>query len=333
MTVRDKLAETRLMSKDAKERVKSGSYQPEMPAEVEGDEPSAVAVMGDRIDRSLHAYAARFTAGLSPAAMAEAYLDWATHLVASPGKQVQLVEKATRKSIRLARHLGLCAIQAGTTEPCIDPLPQDRRFVGDAWQKWPYNLMYQSFLLEQQWWHNATTGVRGVTKQHENVMEFASRQLLDMMSPSNFLLTNPELLQRAVAEGGMNLVRGAQNLLEDWDRDRSGKKPVGVEAFEVGRNIAATPGKVIYRNRLIELIQYSPTTEFVRPEPVLIVPAWIMKYYILDLSPENSLVKFLIDQGFTVFMISWKNPDQNDRDLGMVVSRKWWKFEGGVISG
>ncbi|OYU49384.1 MAG: poly-beta-hydroxybutyrate polymerase [Rhizobiales bacterium PAR1] len=322
MTVRDKLAETLLMPKDDRGRVKSGSYQPEMPAEVEGDEPSAVTMMGDRIDRSLHAYAARFTAGLSPAAMAEAYLDWATHLVASPGKQAQLIEKATRKSIRLAHHLGVCAMQAGTTERCIDPLPQDRRFVGDAWQKWPYSLMYQSFLLQQQWWHNATTGVRGVTKQHENVIEFASRQILDMMSPSNFLLTNPELLQHTVAEGGMNLVRGTQNLLEDWERDRSGKKPVGVEAFEIGRNIAATPGKVIYRNRLIELIQYFPTTELVRPEPVLIVPAWIMKYYILDLSPENSLVKFLTDQGFTVFMISWKNPDQNDRDLGMEDYRK-----------
>ena len=282
----------------------------------------ASTALSDVIDRSLHAAAARFTAGLSPAALAAAYVDWATHLAGSPGKRMQLVEKWMRKSTRLAHHVGQCALQGTASASCIEPLPQDRRFVGEAWQHWPYNLMYQSFLLNQQWWHNATTGVRGVTKQHENVVEFASRQILDMFSPSNFLLTNPELLQRTLEQGGMNLVRGAQNFLEDWERAVSGKKPVGSEAFEVGRNIAITPGKVIFRNRLIELIQYAPATDKVRPEPILIVPAWIMKYYILDLSPQNSLVKYLTEQGFTVFMISWKNPGPEERDLGMDDYRK-----------
>jgi polyhydroxyalkanoate synthase len=148
-------------------------------------------------------------------------------------------------------------------------------------------------------------------------VEFAARQILDMVAPSNFLLTNPEILNKTFGSGGQNLVKGLRNLFEDWERTIAGKRLVGTENFTVGRDVAVTPGKVIYRNRLIELIQYSPATAEVRPEPVLIVPAWIMKYYILDLSPHNSLVKYLVDHGFTVFMISWKNPEPEDRDLGM----------------
>ncbi|GIX28700.1 MAG: poly-beta-hydroxybutyrate polymerase [Burkholderiales bacterium] len=277
----------------------------------------AATALGEVIDRSLHATLARFTAGISPAALAGAYLDWAAHLATSPGKQMNLLDKAFRKAVRLANYAGRCMLQGGSAEPCIEPLPQDRRFLGEAWQRWPYNLIYQGFLLGQQWWHNATTGVRGVTRQHERVVEFVTRQILDTFSPSNFLPTNPELLEHTMRQGGMNLVRGAQNFAEDWERALGGKKPVGAERFEVGRNLAVTPGKVIYRNRLIELIQYAPATERVRPEPILIVPAWIMKYYILDLSPSNSLVRYLTEQGFTVFMISWKNPGPEDRDLGM----------------
>ncbi len=291
---------------------------PESPAgHIDSRDSFAVTALSDIIDRSLHAAAARFTAGLSPAALAHAYLDWATHLAFSPGKRWQLVDKAARKAARFSNYASRCALQGHMAPCCIEPLPQDKRFAGEDWRKWPYNLIHQAFLLNQQWWYNATTGVRGVTKQHENMVEFASRQMLDTFSPSNFILTNPEILRRTVSNGGMNLVRGFQNLMEDWERTISGKKPVGTENFVVGRDVAVTPGKVVYRNRLIELIQYAPATDKVRPEPVLIVPAWIMKYYILDLSPENSLVKYLTQQGFTVFMISWRNPDPEDRDLGM----------------
>jgi len=285
--------------------------------EIDGRDSYAVTAVADIIDRSLHATIARFTLGLSPAALAKAYFDWATHLAVSPGKRLQLVDKAARKSVRFANYAFRSASQGGAAPYCIEPLPQDRRFDSAEWQKPPYNFMAQAFLLQQQWWHNATTGIRGVTKHHETMVEFVSRQILDMISPSNFLATNPEVLRQTVSKGGMNLVSGLRNLMEDWERTISGKKPVGTEKFVVGRDVAATAGKIVYRNRLIELIQYAPATGKVRPQPVLIVPAWIMKYYILDLSPQNSLVKFLTEQGFTVFMISWKNPEPDDRDLGL----------------
>jgi polyhydroxyalkanoate synthase len=269
------------------------------------------------LDRSLHAAVARFTAGVSPMTLIGAYADWAAHLAHSPGKELQLAEKAIRKWLRLVTYANRSAFARGGCEPCIEPLPQDRRFRAEAWRRAPYDVVYQSFLLTQQWWHNATTGVHGVNAQHENIVAFGTRQWLDVFSPSNHPLLNPEVVDRTRMEMGMNFVRGAQNFLEDWERMAAGRGRVGTEAFRVGHEIAITPGKVVYRNRLIELIQYAPTTATVRPEPVLIVPAWIMKYYILDLSPGNSLVKYLTAQGYTVFMISWKNPGPADRDLSM----------------
>ena len=277
----------------------------------------SVTALADVIDRSLHATIARFTGGISPAAIGNAYLDWAVHLAVAPGKHLQLVDKATRKAIRFANYARRCVLEGWETQCCIEPLAQDRRFTSESWQKWPFNFISQAFLLQQQWWHNATVGVRGVSKRHEEMLEFGARQLLDMIAPSNFPATNPEILERTIITGGLNLVRGTQHFMEDWERAISGKKPVGTERFLVGKNVAITPGKVIYRNQLIELIQYASATENVRPEPILIVPAWIMKYYILDLSPQNSLVKYLIERGFTVFMISWKNPGPEDRSLGM----------------
>jgi poly[(R)-3-hydroxyalkanoate] polymerase subunit PhaC len=286
------------------------------PAAGDGERDSyAVTALSEIGDRSLHAMLSRFTMGLSPAALAQAYFDWATHLSVSPGKQMQLADKAVRKAVRFASYASSSATKGGKEGPCIEPLPQDRRFAADAWQQYPFNLIYQAFLLNQQWWHNATTGVRGVTAKHENMVEFAARQMLDVFAPSNFPATNPEILRRTIEQGGTNFVAGFQNLLEDWERAVSGKRPVGADHFIAGRDVAVTPGKVIYRNRLIELIQYAPATEKVRPEPILIVPAWIMKYYILDLSPENSLVKYLTERGFTVFMISWRNPGPEDREL------------------
>ena len=280
---------------------------------IERDSFSSTA-LSEIIDRATHASLARFTAGLSPMAIAGAYLDWGAHLAFAPGKQVQLAHKALRKATRLANY----ALRAPSgAENCIDPLPQDKRFAAEAWRAWPYNLVQQSFLMNQQWWHNAMTGVRGVSAKHEEIVEFTTRQLLDVFSPSNFAATNPVVAERARSSAGLNFVQGAFNFLEDLERVGSGRKPPGCEKFRPGHEVAATPGKVVFRNRLIELIQYKPATARVRAEPILIVPAWIMKYYILDLSPGNSLVRHLVSHGHTVFMVSWKNPEPEDRDLSM----------------
>lgn len=268
------------------------------------------------IDRVFHAWLAKLTSGLSPAALMLAYADWSAHLAISPGKQHELIEKALRKATRIAVYAAREAWrpQGGC---CIEPLPQDNRFRDPAWQGWPFNFCYQSFLLTQQWWHNATSSIEGVSRQHEEIVSFTMRQILDVWSPSNYLWTNPLVLQTTLRQMGANLLRGWLNLVEDWERAVGGKVPVGAERFRVGHEVASTPGKVVLRNRLMELIQYSPSRKMVWREPVLIVPAWIMKYYILDLSPGNSLMRYLIDSGHTVFMVSWKNPGSEDRDLGM----------------
>jgi polyhydroxyalkanoate synthase len=272
----------------------------------------------DALDRSLHYFMSSFTRGISPFAVTQAYLDWLLHLAGSPGKLSQLRQKSFSDAAKLLQYLSRCALQTGNhPEPCAAPLPNDKRFSSEDWHRFPFNIIHQSFLLQEQWWHEATTGVRGVSDHHARVMAFAARQMLDVVSPSNFLLTNPDLIKRTQGEGGRNLARGYMNFLEDWERAVAGKPAVGLEAFKVGVDIAVTPGKIVYRNRLIELIQYEATTTTVRPEPVLFIPAWIMKYYILDLSPHNSLVRYLRDQGFTVFMVSWKNPGSEERDLGM----------------
>ncbi len=274
------------------------------------------ACRSDTLDTLANAWRARSTGGLSPAAGLLAWYDWALHLSLSPGKQRSLIEKGLHKQQRLARY-ALRVASAHDCPTCIEPLEQDRRFAAPAWQQWPFNVIHQGFLLQQQWWHNATTGVRGVSRHHENMVTFAGRQWLDMWSPSNFIWTNPEVLHAITQSGGANLWRGAMNFLDDVRRLALDDAPAGVEGFEVGKDVAITPGKVVFRNHLIELIQYSPTTPDVHAEPVLIVPSWIMKYYILDLSPHDSLVKYLVDQGHTVFCISWKNPGEAEHDLGM----------------
>jgi len=272
------------------------------------------------VDRAFHAMLARFTGGISPVALSLAWLDWSSHLAAAPQRQMDISRNVLRDTGRFLE----AAVHATSQKPwsVIEPQKRDRRFKDSQWEVAPFNLLAQAFLLTERWWHDATTGVRGVSHANEAIVEFAVRQMLDMMAPSNFAATNPQVLERAFQSGGENFVFGWQNWCSDLMRMLSVSKPAGDEQFVVGKAVAASPGKVVYRNELIELIQYHPTTAQVRPEPILIVPAWIMKYYILDLSPQNSLVKYLTDQGFTVFAISWRNPDAKDRDVAFDDYRK-----------
>jgi len=259
----------------------------------------------------------RFTHGRSPISPLIAYIDWLSHLGFAPSLQQHLTALAIKRTIEIWRHACECMLGGDPGKRCVEPLPQDKRFTDPAWTQWPFNIMHQSFLAQQDWWQQATSGVPGVSERNAQTLSFLTRQFLDMWAPSNFIATNPLALRKTAATGGENLRRGAVNLLEDVQRAMTGKPPAGAEPFRVGETIASTPGTVIFRNELIELIQYKPQTETVHPEPVLIVPAWIMKYYILDLSPENSLVRHLVASGHTVFMMSWRNPGPQHHDFGM----------------
>jgi poly[(R)-3-hydroxyalkanoate] polymerase subunit PhaC len=269
----------------------------------------------DTLDRMLRAELARATAGLSPWALAEAYFDWTMHLAYSPGRRLELAGEAAAGALNVAFDGWRCLLGA-PMDPCECALPHDERFRDPAWHAFPFNAYARAFLSIERWWEMAATGVRGVSRRHAAAATFAARQILDPFAPTNFIATNPLVLRRTLEEGGRNLARGLSYWLEDMELRRSGMPSVGDERFVVGKTVAVTPGKVVHRTRLAEIIQYAPATARVRPEPIVIVPAWIMKYYILDLSPANSLVRYLTEQGFPVFMISWKNPDAGDRDVG-----------------
>ncbi|MBM3468525.1 MAG: alpha/beta fold hydrolase [Alphaproteobacteria bacterium] len=264
------------------------------------------------IDRKIHTLCGNYSF-FSPGTLYTTYFDWYVHLMLSPGKQLELLESAWKKSLVLTEYV----LSGGDgSKEYVSPLPQDKRFQAPAWRKWPFCAYQQAFLLTEQWWVDATSGVRGVTQHHSDVLPFLTRQFIDVFAPVNVPFMNPLVLQKTYTHRGANFIKGAQNLREDIDRLWRKLPPVGADKFKVGKNLAVTPGKVIYENQLIELIQYSPTTEKVYVEPILIIPAWIMKYYILDLSSENSLVKYLIQKGHTVFMVSWKNPGSKERSMG-----------------
>jgi polyhydroxyalkanoate synthase subunit PhaC len=262
--------------------------------------------------RALRAQLATVTGGLAPDVYVNAWWDWYLNLAKEPPKQLQIMQDAIAKTVD-NWNFGL---QAAAGQP-LSPAEGDDRYRGDAWAQWPFNVYARSYHNYVDWCQKAWSNVPGVVPENERTLNFVARTALEAISPANYLATNPDLLETTRAEAGKNLVRGFSHWLEDIARSLGGKKSTGTEKFIVGRDIAATPGKVVMRNELVELIQYSPATETVFAEPILIIPAWIMKYYILDLSASNSLVKYLVSQGHTVFIVSWKNPNASDRGFGM----------------
>jgi polyhydroxyalkanoate synthase len=277
------------------------------------DSRARLAFSCDDLDRAAHAGVAALTGGLSPSSAVLAMADWFLHIAIAPGR---LMELGSQTSLAALDQV-LQALRVKPGHPQAQARSEDPRFAGDGWSTWPFHVYRDSFLRIQHWWESATTAVPGVERHHEELVRFLARQWLDACSPSNFAATNPVVQQAAGASGGMNFVAGALHWLADL-RDLSrgaATAGTGVSAWQPGRDVAVTPGKVVWRGELCELLQYAPTTPAVTKEPVLIVPSWIMKYYILDLQPHDSLIRYLVDAGHTVYTISWRNPDESCRDL------------------
>ena len=267
-------------------------------------------------DRMLRAMLARMTQGVSPVAIADAWNEWASNLVTAPGKQLALTLRGSVDLTRLLLWLPTAAAGGLERAPFAFE-PNDQQYCDPGWSKWPFNVVLQIHLMTESWWQEAVREVPGLTLRHEAEVRFMMRQLVDVFAPANLPGLNPVIIDRTLHEAGFNLLRGTANWGEDLSRLLAGKPAAGAEAFEIGVKVAVTPGNVVYRNDLMELIQYGPMTDAVHAEPLLIVPAWILKYYILDLTPESSLVRWLVERGHTVFLISWKNPDARDRDVGL----------------
>ena len=212
------------------------------------------------------------------------------------------------------------AFAKGTLEAPPDRTPSDRRFANPLWEQHPYfNFVKQQYMMNAEALAQAVEDVEDMEPREKQRLQYFSRQIIDMMSPTNFLATNPDALQRAVDTEGESLIQGLENLISDLEANK-GEMIVRLadeSAFELGENIATTPGKVVFRNRMFELIQFTPTTEKVHATPLIVFPPWINKYYILDLKAQNSFVKWVVDQGYTLFMVSWINPDETYRDVGM----------------
>ncbi len=283
------------------------------PAAVEDDRNKAQT---SPLDAWGYRLLARASLGLSPISLSLAYADWALHMAVSPGRQHELGVLAVQQAQRWWQQQ-FAHLQAPAPEPA-PALPGDERFADPAWSHWPHSLWRDAFLHSAAWWDQASR-VDGISRHHQHLATFYARQWLDALSPSNVPWLNPQVQQQAWQTRGGSLATGLYKLAIDALTQHGAGLHASPQAlpFAVGKEVAVTPGAVVYRHHLFELIQYQPSTARVRAEPLLIVPSTIMKYYILDLSPHNSMVRYLVAQGFTVFMVSWRNPQAADRALGL----------------
>lgn len=258
-------------------------------------------------DRQFKAPFVALTGGLSPISLGLAVTDWAWHLLSAPGTAMQMAHDSGQEWLQALQHAG-----------CGDAMQAlDKRYADPAWALWPYCAIASTHHTAERWWQQASH-LRGMEHHHEDVVHLLARQWLDMLSPANWPHTNPQVIQATLASRGENLQRGLAQVGQDLQRAFDPNAAMAGDAlYRPGVEVACTPGAVVHRNHLVELIQYSASTAQVQREPVFIVPSWIMKYYILDLSPHNSLVRYLVEQGHTVFMLSWRNPDASDALLDM----------------
>lgn len=248
-----------------------------------------------------------------PGIVAKAFLEMTQKMLADPNKLIQAQVKFWQDYLALLQNTSQ-RMMGQPVEPLVKPDPGDKRFTEAEWaENIVFDFLKQSYLLTARSFHHLVSDVQGLDKKTAEKVDFYTRRFTDAMSPTNFALTNPKVLKTTLESGGDNLVKGLRNLLEDLDRGKGylAVKMTDMDAFQPGKNVAATPGKVIYQTELMQLLQYSPTTETVYQRPLLIVPPWINKFYILDLQPKNSFIKWATDQGFTVFVISWVNPDES----------------------
>ena len=246
-----------------------------------------------------------------PLNIGTAFLELTRRMMADPSRLLE-VQMAFWKEQMAVWQSTTSRMLGGDVAPAARPAGDDRRFRDPAWQdSLVFDYIKQSYLMSARWLQETVHGVDGLDPADARKVDFYTRQFVDAMSPSNFLLTNPEVLRTTVETGGQNLVDGLGNVLDDLERGK-GRLAISMtdmEAFSVGENIATSPGKVVYQNHLMQLIQYSPSTETVRRKPLLIVPPWINKFYILDLRERNSFIRWAVSEGLTVFVISWVNPD------------------------
>jgi polyhydroxyalkanoate synthase len=254
--------------------------------------------------------------GADPLNVGKAFFDMTARMLADPAKLIEAQVSLWETYLQLWQQASSRLFE-GSTEAAAPaahhPALDDRRFHDSAWNENPvYDFIKQSYLLTSRWLLATVRDVDGLDEKTAQKIDFYTRQFIDALAPTNFVLTNPVVLKETLDSKGENLMRGLNNLLADLDRG-GGSLAISMtdqSAFTLGKNVATTPGKVIYQNDLIQLLQYTPTTETVFSRPLLIIPPWINKYYVLDLQPKNSFIRYAVSRGYTVFVVSWVNPDE-----------------------